>query len=619
MPEESFLDKTCIHCESFIEVEGQLVCKYRQIGDEIKNYDREKRICANFEERKTPLPEKTILKKQKIIWLPETITWKDCKKIITNKWLNENKMVAYFSANFKSMGHISRINDLKENLEIFRHCLKVDKKTKEQEDFLIFLDEIIDGRRATIKDSLDKYFYPYTFVSNDRHYILFSEEKLPAGNYLVEGMEISARHVLQSLSRYQTPGVTKYVIAKSIKQIENVYSEKELQQLTFSKEQFLNWIFHSEEYNCIFRQYPQLETLVLAWLFSKIKTKPTHILRMGVPNTAKTTVSKLLSEKLENKPVIDLGSSTIKGLTPSFNSSPPSPGAILSATNFCFLDEIFKALRNDEEINREYFGRLNSLLDCSEVRFCSGQGNITGKSTAKVWANTNPIYGSSSLSLLIKHFEPSWLSRHFIFYDTKETIEWIEQKKGIKDINGLVKVEDWAKLYATLLKIQSEFDFTTLQLSVYEPIITAIGQYEPDTKEFLKIRLLEHLERILDGIIKTRAFFEKSFDFKANINDYKTLQELMGWVVKSWCVIPEKNIETMFNKIEGEKGKDIPPTTTTNTTTTTPIPKSFPPPIYEIYEEGLSAPCQDCGKRAFYLNKKTAKAYCKKCVEESVE
>lgn len=417
------------------------------------------------------------------------------------------------------------------------------------------------NKKFRLLEDLTIGFYIYSFISRGEQYLLLSQEDLHTGNCTVEGMIIDAKLDLAVLDEFKLSSKIPLYFPSSIHHKPRQFDKWEdfinhLKQSNGNYEKLMDYIGYHQTDNKIYRQHPLAELFDMAWLLSTpIDGYSPGRIRIGEPSTGKTKWVHAIHQKYnENQPIVDGSSSTIKGLVPSFKSSPPSTGAFLNSCRLVVVDEFFRMLTNspDEEARRQILGKLNSLLDRVDICFTSGSGFVRGKMSGKFYATTNPVYGTHSLPKLLYWLDQAFLSRCIPEYLSSDIVEWVKshnhERRGKPE---WMPSYEWGEVVDCAEANQSMFDENIVRVLVRRMGDTT---QEDLIRSFLRMRMDHHACCLLDGIVKVRCLKELSSVLVAGEADYRSLVCLLGYLGDNWSVVSGRSCSIVkFGEVLGQE------------------------------------------------------------------
>jgi len=459
-----------------------------------------------------------------------------------------------------------------------------------------FIGDIIDFRRAgTIEEELTEDFFMYNVIYKKKKYLVLTKEELTEEEHEFTGQIIQVGDFSEISKTLKLKGKTPIFFVYKAKATVETLEQKELveyiKKSKLSPEEFKDIVFlrtEDNEYE-IYRQMPEVEKLVIAQLLSgKINGYGLHVLHIGKTGTGKSFLGEVLANKFdETEGIYEAGSSTLKGLIPSFKSNPIAPGYILKCNRFAVVDELLKMIEQSITQNKEYFsnhlGQMNMLLERKNRAIGSGNdNNVTVRATAKCLFLANPV--EDCLTNHMKTLDPSTLARMLIYCQNAEKHhEFIQNNPVIALKNaGIYKdkryIHQQLYIYKQLredphsLLLSNENEKKHIRIvvcvyisyfkTIYDSCQTFVVDYDKeqikkifreisngltgDLKTLFDSRHFHHIALILDGIVKFRCLF-KDFDptFTPKPEDYKETEELIKFIIKSW--------DTEFNTVQGIK------------------------------------------------------------------
>ena len=495
------------------------------------------------------------LKEKSIEKLDTKAGWDILKKASKKYYHAHNTFRFFISKEKKLKGKIT--NKEFENLQqisILKESIIETEATTEHK--LSFFDEKVDKRTAGhIVDSFDVEFWVYKFRSDNREYIILSQEELDLEEYTLEGTQIHLTDYADvgkySKLSLKIPIIILHTAKKRIikfKTDEEFF--KQVQKLKLNNEDNLRKFIFSQEGT--YYQSPKLyEDLVMSWLFSgKKKGYPLHLMIIGDAGSGKSTTTESLYEKSsENVGIFEGTTSTFKELIPSFKTSSPKVGYMLESNRFCFCDEFLRVLmRVDKDDRTNQLTFLNTLLEHKKRRMGSGNCSFEGNMTSKMMAVTNPVFGTKQMTSLVHKFEESitFLSRILIFYQDKEHIKFVNKLK--EDEGNLQKgfeldLSNFLAVYDYLMSKDIKINNDRLK-KVFNKIQSYLSYREDYSliKDMFDARYYHHLQCLLDGIVKRRSLMNCE-NFIIKEKDYLELEKLTKLVLESW------GVEIIDNKV----------------------------------------------------------------------
>lgn len=404
---------------------------------------------------------------------------------------------------------------------------------------------------ALIKDHLSHKFYIYRMVVKEgediQTYTVLSKSNLEIGEYEIQGMILE----LDDFSE-----ITKY--AKLVKKSQIMFiNELKPTKITFkSKWEFMNMI---REYKLnedkifenllsinlngryLYFQHPRYFERLVGSFFLSAKFDstpyPMHLVVIGKQGGGKSKAMEALSEKLdETLPIVEGSGSTMKSLIPSFKGDLTKPGALIESNRMVFIDEFFRILmRVDKDERENTLTHLNPLLEHKKRRFASGNNFLDAQMTSKMFAVTNPVFGTSHMDSLVKKMDNSFISRNLIWYQDENHYNEILNKKetDLKQTEIIIDNNLWRAIFDFCGSFKSSFD--NIEYSkIHSEGLGKLGMLSEEVREIYKTRYKHHLCCLLDGIIKLRCIIEQDTTFEAKKEDYDKTKEIWFKMIETW-------------------------------------------------------------------------------------
>ncbi len=316
--------------------------------------------------------------------------WEECK-LLSEKYLKEkDKFVLFVSKGDVFKGRfVNELLPYKQEIKLATLCNYI--STDGNADLLktiFFIDSKRDKRRYNQEEIIEKKLWVYQFESNQREYIVLSEEKQLLVNCVLQGTLIKLEDELKIGESKTLNKTISLILLHSVTTTKPIFkSHKEMidrmVKIKLNHKKYFNWLFSKEGITYDHPDYFQY--LVSAFLLSAKEGFPLHLMILAKPGTGKSTIEECIHEKYdESKEIVEGSGSTIKALIPSFKSFPVDVGALLKANRICIVDEFFKILlRTHHEDREQQLGSLNPLLEHKDRLFSSGNGEIKGHATAR--------------------------------------------------------------------------------------------------------------------------------------------------------------------------------------------------------------------------------------------
>ena len=333
--------------------------------------------------------------------------------------------------------------EYREEPVLIRGKKDVDSHTGEAIFRLFFPDDDSAGRY--VKMNLPECyacFYVYDLKTPDmRRLRVFSEQKLEYRPYVIEGIVYlgddfadigyTKRAKIKMPYFYVHTAHPKIPQYKDHDQLFNA-----LRPLELTKHRLCNYLFSHEKDGCSYLHPNYFMDMIMAFLFSaKFGGYPLHLLIISQPGAGKSTLEEALHEKIEDYQAITEGSgSTLKALIPSFKSTTPAQGSLITSNRLAVIDEFLRILIRIRPEDREHqLAMLNPLLEHKKRVFGSGNSSMEGSMTARMIAVSNPVWGTSNMGVLCDNIDTSFLSRMLIWYIDKKHVEGVHNGEYRKE------------------------------------------------------------------------------------------------------------------------------------------------------------------------------------------
>ncbi len=421
------------------------------------------------------------------------------------------------------------------------------KKVKKDETIITyrFFDDDYDKRdRGIQQDYYANSFFIYRISYNNKEHILLSERKLTPDLYRFRGMKIILKDNSEISKFLKLDSLTNiFIIAEEEKAIKCLDKEnliKHMQELKekyeLNKEAFIDYLFTNNNKK-IYSHTEDYTKLTISFLFSgKYEDYPLHLIVFAPAGTGKTTELECINNKFEEeKSIFEAGSSTLKGLIPSFREKPANIGYILQCVRIGLIDELFKMIEKSESGRdlsylMNYLNQLNMLLEHKDRTIGSGVDTIRAKSTAKLLFMTNPYRNKKTIYDHVGLIDITTLSRTIPIVHDLEERKLINKKEIIINQNKRMANEEFLTIYDSCQDFLIEYEEEIVK-DIYKKTLNTI---KGSMNDVWKARGLHHSILLLDGLVKFRCLFENDSSFKANAQDYGELEKMLIYIIKSW-------------------------------------------------------------------------------------
>jgi hypothetical protein len=532
---------------------GVLTSGNKEIDDELKEASRKEE-------------ENSCLKQ--IEHLDNNYSYDSIKKVIREKWTKDSGLRFFINKNFHIKGKVTnKIEAGIVEIPLIQQWEKVivmrgmgDMITR---NICIFGEK--KQRDSVIINSLTHKFYIYRMVTKIKNHLetfmLLSEKEMNLEEYNIEGMLLGLDD-FSEVSKY-----TKIMKKSHIVFVNNFVPSKKVYS---SKEEFINYL---KEYKLnediffqnllsiemggkrLYFQHPRYFERLLAAFFLSSKYDsspyPLHLAIIGKQGGGKSKAMESIYDHIEEQvPIIEGSGSTMKSLIPSFKGDLTKPGTLIESNRIAFVDEFFRILmRVDKDDRQDTLTHLNPLLEHKKRRFGSGNNFLDAQMTSKLFAVTNPVFGTSNIESLTKKMDNSFLSRILIWYQDEEHYKFITSKseEDLEEINYCVDNNSFKSIYDFCSSFKAEFN-QEAYLNIYNGCKPMLLKMNMEAQGLYNSRYKHHLACLLDGIIKLRCISEGDVSFKAQKVDYENCREIWEKMLIGW----KKGVEnTGFTVREG--------------------------------------------------------------------
>ncbi len=456
----------------------------------------------------------------------------------------------YIGTGAKLSGMVSYFEEeYKEKLVLVRFVKLIDKDTDAERYKIYFFNETIpEQERKKVYKTIESEFYLYNFTTQDKKYIIFSEEKLELEDYHIRGTIVESPDYVD-LGKYARIGFKKPLlfVNKAIKNEVKFQSHEQFfecfKRYNLTRKKLIDWIFTNSQ-GWVY-EFPESFADVL---ISNLLASPDEfdsfllpILINGASGCGKSTAEEIIYDKMgEIREHIDMTSSTMKGLIPSFrNPTDLKQGYLLDCKRLAFVDEFFQGLSNmdtDTTEKNKTIECIKNLLDYKLRTFASGQGTMKGKMRANFVAMTNPKGYGDTIIKLANHFPPENLARFFIWFVSDEQGNFIDKRKGnLKKAESLgMPKEEFLAGIDYLKTFNCEYDKQKVR-EIYKTGENFLKSREEFSKvmAFYRSRYFIHACRMIDSLIKLRVWTELG-EFKAKQEDYEKLKSIWLEMLENW-------------------------------------------------------------------------------------
>ncbi len=487
--------------------------------------------------------------RNEIVKLNNIFPFSAVKSVIKEHFAQSDKLFFVINSNTSLKGKITnRVNEFKNKISLIKIIQETIGKGDDEQiiQSLKFFNERID-KRQKIVHGFDVDFYIYKMISNEKEYLLFSQDQLELEEYEIKGMEveISDQADIGNYTKinFQLPII--FVNSAKTRVIQFKDHKEFFRKIPqFSENQILSYIFSSEE--GLYFEHPKVfERLIASFLFSAkydSSPYPLHLLMIGQAGSGKSKVMECLHWKFqENNEITDGSCSTIKSLIPSFRSTTNiQTGDLIKSNRLCCVDEFLRILvRIPAEEREPQLAALNPLLEHKVRNFGSGNYSFKGKMTAKLLCVSNPVYGTSDMIRLVNKIDKSFISRLIVYYQSKEHFNYVAKKDedDLKKINFSMDTDMFLAMYDYLNSFKAKFDKKRITKLFQDTLISFGDDTENnplvDVRSIYMARYKHHLYSICDGVIKLRCLWARDTKFEAIEIDYNNIIYIYNLIINN--------------------------------------------------------------------------------------
>ena len=465
-------------------------------------------------------------------------------------WDGESALTFYIGTECKLRGRvIQEIDKFPKKINLIKGTRKPIRDGDLETRRWFFTDKIPRETNEYVSEVLDGEFYQYKFITKDRNYIVFSEDKLGVEDYFIKGTLIEASDFLELSKSLNINIKTPLLfVNKAIKEEVRFSNHKEFKDC-FSKynldeKKFFDWLYTSPR-GWVY-EFPR--NFCLVQMANLLATEDEFdnfhlpLMVIGETGVGKTLATELIHGKVgEDQSIIDLTGTTLKGLIPSFKSPTDiQHGHLLEARRHCVVDEFFQGISNlsqDEKTNT--LETIKNILDYKQRDFKSGHGMVSGKMKADLIVLTNPKNYGGNIMKLSKHFLPECLARFFVWFVSKQHKDFCQLRKTgklQKAEESLIDKKDFQAGLDYLKTFTSEFDKEKVKViwDIGEAHLKLMGDDYDKVRSAYQSRYLNHAWRLIDGIVKLRCWVTGNNRFKATEEDYKLLLNIWFEMLENW-------------------------------------------------------------------------------------
>jgi len=488
-------------------------------------------MTSVIEEVRTKFSDKLVLK------LPYKLNYEQIRVISQEVWRRTNKLVFIICPTMEVSGRIVTDHNCYENIELVRGYKK---ETDNGTMFIINMIGDVGSKTKGLKcnSNLNMRLHKYSFISDDFiNYILFSEQPLSLGRCVLVGTQIPIhdRRKIGEEAKNRTM-IDLLMVTEHKPFILNITKDEVLEFRKFYKT-------HDDLAKRMFgemRHPTWFEKLMFCInVTNNNYDYPAHFIIIGPAGSGKTRgLLKPLKICFDEIAGIVSGTSTIKGLIPSFKESPPDIGHLCRAEKIALVDEMFNFVKSSmKQGEQNSFGILKDVLDHEDKSYASGNGTINTVMNSIMIAVTNEdkYNGLTTVASICEKLDKPFLSRLLIYKQTEQHIEFVNNRK---DDVGDLGDDAYPKLNQEFLSIFNWLKNEKVKGYNSDKSKIIFNKYlntiPGSTREVYQGRYRHHLKCIVAGVCKYRWLLSKKEDLIFDDVDYVIGEELFSNVISSW-------------------------------------------------------------------------------------
>jgi hypothetical protein len=371
-----------------------------------------------------------------VLKIPQKINYLQISSIAKKIWSAQEKLVFIVSPSCSLTGRIITDMNNYENVELIRGFVKeTEDGTVHNINMLGDFGNITKGQKC--RSVLTLRMSQYVFLSdNNIHFIVFSEKPLKLGRCELVGTIIPVFDRKKIGEEAKKNTLIDVIIVSDYKPHIMEITKEVVNDL---KKSFNSHDAVFENMFGKFRHPEWFEKLIFSILVTNNNYDyPVHFLMIGPAGSGKTRGLLMpLCRCFDEIAGVVSGTSTIKGLIPSFKESPPTVGHLCKSEKVALIDEFFNFLGGGEYgrkvEGRIDFGQLKDVLDHEEKTFISGNGSINTKMQSIMIAVTNikKYQGLIDVPSTCENLDKPFLSRLLIYNQNDQHIEFVNNNKFI--------------------------------------------------------------------------------------------------------------------------------------------------------------------------------------------
>lgn len=478
--------------------------------------------------------EASTKRKNRILKWDKNIDYDTVKEICRKTANLGNRLPFIISNNCTLRGMISaQLFDIKKPIPLVTRVYV----SNEDKELILFFGQKLPYKAKHL-DRLVGDFYIYRMRQGQREYLIFSLEKIRIGYYTVKGMKIDVSDETKIGENARVPTDVQIIFAyETIPDIIKI-TETEIWKYASSKN-LEDWLYLIRgEY----RQTPEFEKLLMAWLFSgsNFKDFPLHLFIVGPPGTGKSFLLDCLNSQFKEELGVFAGTtSTSYGLIPSYGGAIFQEGYLCACRRLAMVDEFLTALFRHRSIAdaEDATAKMTEILEHKSRVSISGKGKIFVNPQSRAIMCMNPQNLLPTLMELSKQLNKAFLSRGLWYFQTAQHVEFIDRKKR-ETIDVRLKLPEQDKTFVAIVDYLQAFNLIEGR-GLGDAIVKIIDdnqQHVPSEliETFYKPRAVHHIGCLLDGMAKANSLLENRGKFEITEKDINETNELFSMIVQSW-------------------------------------------------------------------------------------
>jgi len=368
--------------------------------------------------------------------------------------------------------------------------------------------------------------------------VVFSEKELPLGKCSLVGIRYSVADRRKLGEEFKNSvNLDVFFLNEHIPFLPKLENPMEVRKEFDSHDKLMETLLGK-------RRHPKwFEQLICAILFSwREYGYPTHFLMIGIAGTGKSKLLDSLRIALDEvKAPVSGSTSTMKGLIPSFHTSPPSPGHLCESERVALVDALLTFIPRrqtsyDEGSHGNLFQLMKDLLEHDEREAASGTGRTRVKMSSTMFAVTNPTELCPDVPAMARNLDNAWLSRFLIYAQTDQHIEFVNKNKSVvtnvgeKESFPVINV-NFIALYEWLKRERiPDIDVHRARaiFDKYKKIVPV------DLNEVYGARYDHHILNLISGVCKYRWLIGEKEKLEFDEEDYELAEELFANVIITW-------------------------------------------------------------------------------------